>query len=132
MKTVFQDLRYAIRSLLKSPSFATVAILTLALGIGANTAIFSVLHAVLLRPLPYPQPDRIVQLGGSLKNREPEGYVTGPQFTFCQEHPASAFASIAAFQPVSLLELKQHDQGSRLTSQQVHDDFFRLLVTAPR
>src|SRR5207302_2641904 len=107
MKTVFQDLRYAMRSLLKSPSFATVAILTLALGIGANTAIFSVLHAVLLRPLPYPQPDRIVQLGGSLKNGEPEGYVKGPQFTFFQEHPAYAFDSIAAFLHGSLLDLKR-------------------------
>jgi len=131
MKTVFQDLRYAMRSLLKSPSFATVAILTLALGIGANTAIFSVLHAVLLRPLPYPQPDRIVQLGGSLKNGEPEGYVTGPQFTFFQEHPASAFDSIAAFQPGSLLELKQQDQVSWLTSQRVTEDFFRVLGAAP-
>lgn len=131
MSALLQDLRFALRMLTKKPGFAAVVVLTLALGIGANTAIFSELHAVLLRPLPYPQPDRIVQLGASLKSGEPEGYVTGPEFTFLQEHPASTFDSLAAFQPSPLLELKQRDHVSWLTSQRISEDFFRVLGVAP-
>src|SRR6185312_10847325 len=77
METLIRDIRFAVRSLIKRPAFTAVAIITLALGIGASTAVFSIVDGVLLRPLPYPQAERIVQLrevnakGGKMQFAEP-------------------------------------------------------------
>src|SRR5256885_9933993 len=75
------DLKFAFRQLLKNPGFTTVAVLTLALGIGANTAIFSVINGVMLKPLPYPEPERLVTLWERSPQRGIEQErVSGPNY----------------------------------------------------
>ncbi|MEJ7710115.1 MAG: hypothetical protein WKF84_09695 [Pyrinomonadaceae bacterium] len=90
MRTLLQDLRYGVRMLVKQPGFALVAVVTLALGIGANTAIFSVINAVLLRPLSYPEADRIVTLSSTDSRQGIErSSVAAPDFVDWRERKQS-------------------------------------------
>src|SRR5258708_3639922 len=94
MQTFWQDIRYGIRILLKKPSFTLLAVLTLALGIGANTAIFTVVNAVLLRPLPYTQADKMMWIGQVYKGGNQQG-AGEPKFLFWREH-SQVFEALAA------------------------------------
>src|SRR5687767_3758410 len=68
MDSIIKDIRYGLRSLSKRPGLTAIALIALALGIGANTAIFSLVNAVVLQPLPYPEPDRLVWVWGNIRN----------------------------------------------------------------
>src|SRR5580698_1464941 len=92
---LLQDIRYACRTLRRSPGFAGIAIAALALGIGANTAIFTVVNAVLLQPLSYPEPDRLVQL--ELSSPQGNGNITSiPKFMNWREQ-TQVFQDVAAY-----------------------------------
>ena len=96
MQTLWQDLRYATRLMLNQPGFTAVAVLTLALGIGANTTIYSVINSVLLRPLPYPEPEQIVRVFETTRSMT-ESPVSPPNFVDWKGQ-SRVFERIAAFQ----------------------------------
>jgi putative ABC transport system permease protein len=100
LEALLQDLRYAARSLRKRPGFAAVTLLTLALGLGANTAIFSVLHALLLTPLPYPEPERVAFVWGKSGASAEEG-VSWPDFEELRAHNRS-FEALAVVRSQSV------------------------------
>ncbi len=131
IETLFQDLRYGARMLVKQPGFTLIAVLTLALGIGANTAIFSVINSVLLKPLPYREPDRIFQV----IRRYPQGIwaeaVSATKFSFYRQHNQS-FESLAACDILGAgVNLLAGDEAHYVGSLQVSADFFPVLGVNP-
>jgi putative ABC transport system permease protein len=127
MGTIWQDLRYALRMLLKSPGFTFVAVLALALGIGANSAIFSVVNAVLLRPLPFREPDKLVILWEQTQAQDSS--VSYPNFLDWREQN-SVFAGIAAFRRDSF-NLTGAGEPERLAGRLVSGNFFETLGVQP-
>jgi len=129
MRTLVQDLRYAMRMLTKRPGFALVATFTLALGIGANSAIFSVVNAVLLRPMPFQQPEEIIKLWESFA-RGGWGTVSVPNLKDWREQN-SVFTGIAAYQTAGY-GLLVGDSSERIAAATVSANFFEILGVQPR
>ena len=130
LAAIAQDLRYAWRGLRTRPGFTAVATVTLALGIGANTAIFSVVNAVLLAPLPYPQPDRLVKLTGTSPR---EGRLSNLSVPDVGDFEASSgsFEALGAMSGVGSLTLTGGGEPERVAALRVTAGYFRALGVRP-
>lgn len=132
IETLMQDIRYGLRQLRRSPGFTAVAVVTLALGIGANTAIFSVVNAVLLRPLPYKEPDRLVQISENRLKQGLIGFAVAPANFLDWQQQNHVFESMAIFGMFSEeLYLAGEGQPEELQGRRVSASFFPLLGVQP-
>ncbi len=128
LETLFQDARFAARMLLKNPGFTAIAVLTLVLGIGATTAIFSVVYGVLLRPLPYPEPDQIVQLWEvSAKG----GRMNFPEPNFTDIRSASQTLEALAECNAGPFTITGGAEPTRTVAALVSRDFFKVMRVSP-
>ena len=128
LEGVAQDLRFALRGMRKDVGFTAIALLTLALGIGANTALFSVVNGVLLNPLPYPNPEQLVILFGKTKQFE-HGSVSYPNY-LDWEKQSQSFSSMAAFREESF-NVTGQDEPERLPGYMISATFFPTLGVSP-
>lgn len=129
METLLRDIHYALRTLLKRPGFSLVVLLTLALGIGANTAIFSVVNGVLLQPLPYPDSDRLLALRDSNGAKLPDAQVAPGHFIEWQKQ-TTVFSALEAYRTVSY-NLTGDGTPERLLAGRVSVGMFKMLGAQP-
>src|SRR5262249_4120812 len=121
---------HAIRNLLRTPGFAFVTVFTLALGIGANTAIFSVVNAVILRPLGYPRPDRLIYISSQFPNMGfDQFWISPPEYLEFQER-AKSFAAVGAF-TTGQANLTAPDRPRRVASGIATAELFKVLGVSP-
>ncbi|HEY7211783.1 MAG TPA: ABC transporter permease [Bryobacteraceae bacterium] len=125
-----RDLRYSLRTLRRSPGFTLTAVLSLALGIGANTAIFTVVNAVLLRPLPFPQPHRLVQLWEAKPSKGYSDNVINPLNFLDWRDRAHSFAGMAAVLPI-ITNVTGAGEPVALRGMQVSPNYFSILGVRP-
>jgi putative ABC transport system permease protein len=128
MNALLQDIRYGIRNLLKTPGFTAIAILTLALGIGANSALFSVVNGVLLNPLPYPEPDKMISVYAKTSDFG-HSSITYLNFLDWQKNNHS-FSAIAARRNEDLI-LTGVGEGEQLHGVMISADFFQVMRVEP-
>jgi putative ABC transport system permease protein len=126
---VFLDLKYAIRSIAVAPRFAAVVIVTLALGTGANTAVFSVLNAVVLKPLPYDEPERLVRVYHS--SGDDYSYLTGLAAVDYRDHSRTLDIAVTYTYSVKGADLTSRGEPERVRTMLVSADYFRVLRTQP-
>jgi len=130
MSNLWRDILYSLRIMRKNPAFSVVAVLTLAVGIAANTAVFSVVNAVLLRPLPYEQPDQLVMFWeNNLKMGLDQFPASYPNFVDYRDQ-SQTFQSFAAFNRDDFI-LTGMDEPQRIAGAQVSENFFKVLGIAP-
>lgn len=131
MQALFQDVRHAIRMLAKNPAFTLIAVLTLALGIGANTAIFSVVQNVLLRPLPYPEPDRLVEISNSYPPNIPRiGLSPGDYADWARD--STTVSAMGAYTSISQgFNLTGEGDTQRVQASYASASFFPMLGVRP-
>src|SRR5438270_8114085 len=130
METLYQDFRYALRLLRKSPGFAVAAVLTLALGMSANTVMFSVLNTVLLRPLPYPEADRLVQIWETDARRGDTHNTVSPYNLLDWSTQSQSFEQMATYEYNSVV-LTGQKSPARLSTLFVTASFFDVLKVSP-
>src|SRR5687768_13242387 len=123
------EFRHALRALLRAPGFTAVSIATLALAIGACTAIYSVVHGVLLQPLPYPEPDRIVQVWQS-GEKGGQNQFSDPNFEDVRDN-ARLLGPVAQYSQGNVMVLAG-DQPLRVSYSTISREFFDVFATAPR
>ena len=128
LEALWQDLRFGARMLRKNPGFTAVAVLTLALGIGANTAIFSVIRGVLLQSLPFRDPSRIVLIRGTVAG-QPTGSVSFPDYLDARKQTHS-LENLAAYSTAEFI-LNGSDRSERIYGEMVSETYFPVLGVSP-
>lgn len=131
METLIQDVRLALRGLVKHPGHAAAVALTLALGIGANTAIFSVVNAVMLRPLPYPEAERLVDVLVLKPEMSPNRLGVTPAHFHAWKSQGSAFEHLGAYVPFGSLDLTGEGKPARLSRHLVSEGLLEALNARP-